>query len=606
MLLDIELAPGVVKRQGPRAAKNRYDDANWLRFIAGKPEKIGGWVRYSDAAVRGIPRGLISWNDISSMTHLATGTEYKLYWYSGTTPVDITPFQNPAGTQITNKISTTINSSTVTISLQSHGLLPGQGVSIYPVVSIGGLSLYESGYVAQVVDPNTFTIDAGALATSTVPNGGGIITLYFDIVPGAVNPAGGYGWGVGGWGQGTWGTPRTSTSVILRNTVWALDHFGEILLANRSDFGLYQFDPTVEPTPHASLIPTAPGAMLSMFVTQERFVFALGCSSDTGTTIDPMLVSWASQNTIDQWTPDITNTARSRRLQNGKRIVGGVSVGAGVSLVWTDSACYIFQYTGSSLVYNSRLTGTGCGLAGGLSFAVANSVAFWFSINGFFMWNGSTVPIPGADAIKEWVLLQLRQNYETKCVALYNARYDEVWFLFVEGDNTEPSFYAAVKLNEWHWITGTLSRTCGTRIDSSDNHPLMAAADGYLYTHETGYDANGAALPYFLRTTIFGLGDSKQEWNVSGFMPDWDHFQGPAYVTIETWDRTGSDAEPDAVTDTPIIYDTQTVSVNNNDGLLDFRVSGRYARMTIEGNSIGCDMRLGIPQIEYQPSGGRR
>jgi zinc/manganese transport system substrate-binding protein len=57
------------------------------------------------------------------------------------------------------------------------------------------------------------------------------------------------------------------------------------------------------------------------------------------------------------WIPATTNTAFARTLQVGSKLVGGRVLAPFISMVWSDSAAYIFQYTGSQFLYNSSLAG---------------------------------------------------------------------------------------------------------------------------------------------------------------------------------------------------------------------------------------------------------
>lgn len=67
--------------------------------------------------------------------------------------------------------ATTISTSVLTINQTAHGMGAGNFTQIVVPVSIGGLSVSGFFVVATVVNPNTFTVDVGTAATSTVSGG---------------------------------------------------------------------------------------------------------------------------------------------------------------------------------------------------------------------------------------------------------------------------------------------------------------------------------------------------------------------------------------------------------------------------------------------------
>ncbi len=71
-------------------------------------------------------------------------------------------------------VSTTLNSTTVSVTLANHGMGPGDYVSIVVPVAVGGLILLGFYQVETTPDVNTFTVTAGAAATATVVGGGAV------------------------------------------------------------------------------------------------------------------------------------------------------------------------------------------------------------------------------------------------------------------------------------------------------------------------------------------------------------------------------------------------------------------------------------------------
>jgi hypothetical protein len=85
---------GVYKRTSDYAANGRWIDANRVRFIDGRPAKIGGWTAIvpSSGAISGIPRGAFGWRNMAQNARFASfGTKNGLYVYNGDRILTITP-----------------------------------------------------------------------------------------------------------------------------------------------------------------------------------------------------------------------------------------------------------------------------------------------------------------------------------------------------------------------------------------------------------------------------------------------------------------------------------------------------------------------------------
>jgi hypothetical protein len=361
---------------------------------------------------------------------------------------------------------------------------------------------------------------------------------------------------------------------------------------------LYEWDPTTTPQPRATAVTgSPPGAMRGFFVTPERFVICYGASQDTGTTIDPLNIWWCHQGDYNVWTPASTNTANKRRLTQGKKIMGGTELGQGLSLIWTDTAAYAHQYTGSRFVFDTRLIGTHCGLYGPQAFCVAMGRAYWIGSSAFHVYAGTVGQITNSEDISEWVFAKLRQYYETKTVCYFNQRYKEVWWYIVPEGSTEPGVYVAVNLNDYSWISGEMTRTAALRDDpiSGDTRPILAGNDGNLYTHEVGVDDNGEVQDSWITTAPLALDESAQDMEVLGFIPDFSKHVKEITIEVTAEDRAGAGE-----------IDRNTETVQQGFGIVDLRLAGREVSFTIRSKVLGGDFRLGAPKFEVTGGGKRR
>lgn len=588
--LPLEIPPGIVKTDSANAAKGRYADGNKVRFYRGRPEKWPGWEQFIDDELLGICRGAVAWSNKYGNTNAAFGTHLKLYVITGDDALsDITPIR-ASSTINNNPFAMTNASATVTVTDTAHGADQGDFVTYSGATAAGGITVSGEYQIVTVIDNNTYTITHGSAATSTVSGGGASVVAAYQLNVGSTGGVVGLGWGAGPWGEGTWGTPRTD-GIPLEIRMWSLVEYGNDLLASPSTGTLYLWEEATDD--QAEAVSGAPAYMRAMFVTGERFIMALGSGSD-GTT--PMRVQWPDQDDPTDWTPSASNTANSRTLQSGSRLINGTLLSDGINLVWSDTSVYVFQYTGSDFIYDSRLAGTHCGLIAPLAFARVSGVAFWMSGDGFHMFASGVQPVPQADDILDFVFGDMDPSQITKVFCIYDQKQGQVRWHYCSLGETEPDKYVDVMVGDWTWTTGTLDRTGGTAYRAGDSSMLLVDTDGVIYSHGVGLDADGAAMESYVTFGLYALGRSEVNVDVMGIIPDCQRQVGDLTYEIYTKERPNAAAN----------FDEQTVTMGPTDEIGDARVCGRHFGMTVRSNVLGGDYRLGIVNLELGQGGQRR
>jgi hypothetical protein len=590
--------PGVIITDSALASIGRWvAPMDKVRFVNGKPQKTGGWVEASATPTSGAARALHAWRDNNFNNYLAAGTYRKLYVYdTGWAQNDITPFSS-TGTLGTNPFTTTNGQTSVTVHHVAHGRNPGDTAIYAGATLFNGVTLNGSYVVQTVVGPNDYTVTALTTATGSGAGGGAAVTFQYEIPVGVDAGAYGYGYGVGGYGLGTYGTARATSTIFIEPRIWSLDHFGQFLIASYNTGTIYIFDPTqAQPWPRAQVISVdaaLPTTCRYAFVTQERFIFAL-CTG--------MVVQWCNQGDYLTWTPATNNTANARTLQVGTKLVAGSVLGPELAGVWSDAAMYLFQYTGSAFIYNSRVVGKNCGLIAPGAVVSVGGMAFWMGTNNFWMFNGSVVPMPRVEDIRKYVFDNLNQQAAYQCNATYNPVYNEIIFHFATGSNTAPDTYVTFHLNvaDQCWSFGHNDRTAGSSFDQGDTRPYFAGAGTMLiYQHENTYDSDGAVLTSQMTLAPYGLSPGGSQ-NMQVDYVTWDFFQqvGNLSMTFNAYDRINDTS--------PIIIDTETDTFSpSGSGITDVRVCGRYMGITFTNSTLGSYWRWGSPVAWVKPRGGR-
>ena len=265
-------------------------------------------------------------------------------------------------------------------------------------------------------------------------------------------------------------------------------------------------------------------------------------------------------------------------------------------MVWLDAAAYMFQWTGSAEIYFSSLVGRDCGLISPNAVVTVHGQAYWMSPTNFFTYNGSVQPMANVEDVRKWVFDQLDLNYAYQANAVYNPVHNDILFSFTAVGQSNPSVSVLYSIADQCWAPHTFGRASGTHFTQGDTRPIMAGTDGHIYLHESGYDANGVAQPYFLGLGPYALGDGTSLSQVLGV--EFDGFQvvGAPSMSLFTYDRLGD----------LTVEEVETETVVAGTALVDFRVAGRYVGYALADTVLGCYFRAGATTALISPRGTRR
>ena len=401
-----------------------------------------------------------------------------------------------------------------------------------------------------------------------------------DITPAGLTSGledAGYNTGYGGglYGAGTYGTPRPESGALTEATTWALDTWGEDLVAcSTADGKLYQWELNVANP--AAVITNAPTGCLSLVVTDERFLFALGAGGNR------RLVQWSDREDNTEWTPAATNESGSQELQTGGTIMCGLRV-RGQTLILTDQDAHAAQYIGPPFVYGFERVGMNCGVVARHAAVSVDGNAYWMGRNGFFRYAGGTVePVPCE--VGDYIFGRLTASQRSKIFGVSNALHGEIWWFYPStGENDS---YVVYNYRENHWTIGDLARTAGVDVGAFTN-PVWFAPDGVAYDHENGFSYDGD-MPHAESGPI-SLGNGDRVMVARELIPD-EATQGDVTATFRTRFYP-NDTERD--------YGPYTMGAPTS-----VRFTGRQVRMRIDGAAT-ADWRWGVPRLDVKEGGGR-
>lgn len=586
MLLPLEVPAGVDVVNSPNAAKGRYVGTDKVRFVKGFPEKWPGWVRFLSDAVDGVSRGAVSWTNQYGNTNAAIGTHLKLYAITGDdTLTNITPVRATSALG-TDPLSMTSGETRVVVTDTAHGADATDFVAIDNATAAAGITVGGEYQITEIIDGDHFAIEHSTPATSTATGGGSSAGISYRVHSGTTGSSIGLGWGAGAWGEGTWGTARQE-GIVIEMRHWSLSNYGNDLLASPSLGSIYLWQEATDS--FAEQLTGAPSSCRAMFVTPERFVMALG-------TTTPMTVQWPDQDDPTDWTPSLANTANERALQSGSKLMGGVALADGVSVVWSDTSLYLFQYTGSEFIYDSRLVASNCGLIAPLGFTKAEGVAYWIGPRQFYRYSSGIQAIQNSSDVVEYVFRTMDPTQAAKTWAEYDPLTQQVRWFYCGLGSVEPDRYVDVSLDgSWAWTVGTLNRTTGTHYRSSEAVTLRVDEEGVVWAHGVGLDAGDEPLEAYVTYGLYALSHGEKNVDVKSIIPDCQRQSGNLSFEVVTKERPNSAA----------YLDSQTVEMRPHDEMADIRVNGRHFGMTVRSNEIGGDFRLGVVQLEIGDAGAR-
>jgi hypothetical protein len=521
-------------------------------------------------------------------------------------PVNATSTINNGGAIV--NFSTTAGSPVVEVSLDDHGYSVGSTFPIIVSTTVGGITLLGNFIVSSVIDPDTFTIIAKNLATSTVANedmNGGDARYKYFIGQGPVPT--GTGYGVGGYGEGGYGSgipPQPEEGTPITTADWTLDNWGEILISCPLDGAIYEWSPLAGYNT-SSVIGEAPivnaGIVTAM---PQRQIIAWG-STFTGIQ-DPLLIRWCDVDNFLVWEGLVSNQAGSYRIPKGSKIIQCIQ-GPQQTLVWTDVNLWSMQYVGPPFVYQFNEIGSGCGLIGRKAATSLNGVVYWMGPSQFYRLAGSGVE---AIACPVWdvIFQDLDINNLDKIRVAPNSRFGEIsWFYPTAGNGGEPNQYVKYNIALDQWDYGTLERTAwinesvlGPPIGSG---PLPGGSGYYIVQHETStdaVDASGNSIPInaSFQTGYFVMNEADVKMFVDQVWPDmkWGYFGGSQTAQVNlTFYIT------DFAGQTPLEYGPYAMTVSTQ--YITPRFRGRLVSIKMESNDVGSFWRIGNMRYRLQPDG---
>jgi len=637
-LSKLQFKPGVNREITAYSNEGGWFDIDNVRFQKGYPEKIGGWQKRSSYSFLGTCRALHPWVSLSRDQYVGVGTHLKYYIDEGGFYNDVTPLRlTTSAGAIT--FTATNGSSELTVSHSNHGAVVNDFVTYSGAASLGGLItanvLNQEYYVTEVVNASSYKIKARAADTSIsdityngqlnpslvaangsdTGNGGGSVVGAYQINTGLDIGVSGAGWGAGTWGRGTWGSASSDAIVTSTLRLWSHDNFGEDLIMNVRDGGIYYWDETNTLSTRGVDITTLAGSDSAPTVAKQvlvsdrdRHIIAFGCDTEANPGVqDPLAIRFSSQESLTDWASTATNTAGELRLGSGSEIVTALETRQQI-LVFTDTTLYSMQFLGPPFTFGVNSLSENITIAGPNAAVAVDDNVYWMGRAEFYVYSGAVQRLPCL--VRDFIFSDINEEQLDKINAALNTEHSEIWWYYPSANSSEVNRYVVFNYQEQVWYYGSFGRTAWIDRGIFD-FPFAANADGYIYEHEIGFDDGTTnpttAINAYIQSSPMDIGDGEQFMLLRKMIPDVD-FRDSTAVLPDVNITLDVKNAPDGTyskTETDTFVKTQAAAVSARTEQLYFRLRGRQMRFKIESEDLGVTWRLGSPRLDIRPDGRR-
>jgi hypothetical protein len=636
-LTKLQFRPGVNRETTSYTNEGGWFDGDKIRFRFGLPEKIGGWVKRSSSSFLGTCRALHPWVTLSLDKFIGVGTNLKYYIDQGGEFVDITPVRSTTSAGDVT-FSASNGSSTVTVTDTSHGAVVNDFVTFSAAASLGGnitaAILNQEYQIDSIVDDDNYTIKAREVAdlgditidgvytptlvtanSSDTGNGGSSCVGAYQVNVGLDTTVFGNGWGAGTWSRQGWGDAADVTVLTDTLRIWSHDNFGEDLLINVRDGGIYYWDASVglgtravNLTSLAFADGTPTVAKQVLVSDRDRHIIAFGCDSEVNPGVqDPLLIRFSDQASLTEWAATVDNTAGELRLGSGSEIICAVETRQQI-LVFTDESLYSMQFLGPPFTFGINLISENTTIKGPLSTIAVEDRVFWMGQSEFYTFTGTVQRLPCS--VRDHVFNDFNNSQSEKVIAALNNKHSEVWWFYPSASSDNIDKYVVFNYIENVWYYGSLGRTAW--IDQGIyESPIAASLDGYLYEHESGFDdgstSPASAINAYVESSQMDLGDGNNFAFISRLIPDITFLNSTnstptATMTLKTRNFPGANY---VQTKDTTVEKTASVPVEQFTDQAHVRLRGRSFALRVSSDATGIGWRLGSPRIDIRQDGRR-
>jgi len=463
--------------------------------------------------------------------------------------------------------------------------------------------------VSATTDDNTMTVARGHSGTDAVAHDDNTLVR---LAKGNADSANDF---VG------WGNAASVTITGNQIRLWSHDNFGEDLIINPINGGLFYWDRTnglaaraieLSATGTFSGETSVPQVAKQIIVSdQDRHVIAFGCdgfgansSATQGDGVqDPLLIRFSSQENPVDWFPTATNTAGDLRLGGGSTFVQAVETKQQI-LVFTNRTLHAMKFIGPPFTFGLQELSKNITIMSPFSAIAVEDAVFWMGVDTFYIYSGGqTIQLPCT--VKDKVFLDFNLEEKDKVHVGSNSEFGEIIWFYPTAGQTDVDAYVIYNYLEKIWYYGTLSRDAW--LDRGIRTLPMATGSTLLYNHESGFDDDGSAMTSFVESAPIDIQDGDKFLFLKQVIPDIT-FNGSTAtnpsVEFTMKARNNPGANFNETTQATTTREAPS-TVEQFTQKLDYRLRGRSFSLRIDSTALGTKYKLGSPRVDLRPDGRR-
>lgn len=556
-----------------------FSDTSGVHFPDGRLRTIPQWSDVTPDDFIGACRSVVG--AYTTKYHYFFGTHKRLYVLINSVLYNITPLQT-TDTHIANSIDTTNGSSTIVFNAAAHGQIAGDRVKIHSASDVGGITAatyINKEHIITSVTTNTFSVDCGFAATSTVTGGGGGGTRYHkQIDAGNESQAIGYGYGGGLYGVGLYGVGKTFTNTLTYPRIWSIDIFGNDVIVCAGDYTagdgqkiwIWQNDTDVAPT----LLTNAPTDANWVYVSNSSIIALRNNVVD---------VSLRGDGTV--W-PTTEGTFRDE-VERSNRLIRGIAA-RGADLHFSEDEVLRFSFVGEPYYYNYESLLHTDGLIAPQAVTSAEEVTFFMGKRGFYSFDGNAVSKLINEQNEDWIFENLSQGARWTCFAKSDPENNQVWFYFPTGTATDPTDYVIYNYRNGSWTLGKRDLTAYQQPAPIGGREY-SAEEGAIYLDNLPIGT--IALNPYAEMTYSPASQEMPRFRIERFIADASQ-TGDITVTFKAKEYPQRAEE---------YSDAHTVTSTTEFVLP--RVAGKVAKVRFAQSGVGNRFTIGAPIMEISTQG---
>jgi len=418
-----------------------------------------------------------------------------------------------------------------------------------------------------------------------------------------------------------WGNAASVTVPGAQIRLWSHDNFGEDIIINPRDGGLFYWDKTnglgnraveLSATSTYSGETSVPTVAKQILVSdQDRHIIVFGCdglgansSAPQGNGIqDPLLIRFSSQENPVDFFPTATNTAGDLRLGGGSTFVQAVETKQQI-LVFTNKTLHAMKFIGPPFTFGLQELSKNITIMSPFSAVAVEDAVFWMGVDTFYVYaGGQTAQLQCT--VKDKVFLDFNFEERDKVHVGLNSEFSEILWFYPSAAGTQIDKYVAYNYLEKVWYYGTLARDAW--IDRGIRNLPQATDNQFLYNHETGFDDDGSAMTSFIESSPIDIGDGDKFLFLKQVIPDIT-FNGSTSLnpdvsfTMKARNNPGANFNESTSSTTTR---SATSPVEQFTEKLNYRLRGRSFSLRIDSTSLGTKYKLGTPRVDIREDGRR-